>query len=222
MNKIILSLILLVLNVFASEFPIEKAKIRSFGDSIQVNAKVIELQTLNSKKLYATAYIPVEYAQKIKVGQGAVIHTDTNTIKSALSKILPALDLQTQRIVALLDISSYKDLFFINQYLPITLYLDKKDKYVSVKKSALSFYNNEWVVFVPVIDDEHKDHDGHEGHDEHEEENQVYDPRVIQIMAETDEFVGIYGLEENEEYVSDKSYYIKSMLLKSSLDEHGH
>jgi hypothetical protein len=45
---------------------------------------------------------------------------------------------------------------------------------------------------------------------------------VVKILKKFDDYVAIEGLNEHEDYVSDKSYYIKSLLLKSSLGGHGH
>lgn len=59
-------------------------------------------------------------------------------------------------------------------------------------------------------------------HDEHEEDAIQYEARVIEIITQDDDYVAVNGIESGEEYVSDKSYYAKSMILKSSLGEHGH
>jgi len=70
-----------------------------------------------------------------------------------------------------------------------------------------------------------KENDAHESHDEHKDEDEhedSFEARVVKIITQDDEYVAVEGLNEGEEYVSDKSYYAKSMMLKSSLDEHGH
>jgi len=120
-----------------------------------------------------------------------------------------------------------------------------------VKKSALTLFNGEWVVFVEKGHEESDDgkeethghddhdHDAHkeekededhkneaheeeeEGHDEHEEES-PYEAKIVQVIAYTGEYVAVEGLEAGEEYVSDGVYFVKSMILKSSLGEHGH
>ena len=61
----------------------------------------------------------------------------------------------------------------------------------------------------------------HEGH-KHEEEEVPYVAHVVEILGEDANYVAVKGLEVGEEYVSDKSYYVKSLLLKSSLGGHGH
>jgi hypothetical protein len=165
------------------------------------------------------------------------------------------------------------------------LSIGEPKSYLAVKKSALSFFNNEWVVFVPEHHeeeghdekhdkkedakhqeddahaghdhashkeeshekDDHKGHDhakeekehdnhgehedaGHDekeehkghGHDEEEEEEVPYGIKVVKILKQNENWVAIEGLAEHEDYVSDRSYYIKSLLLKSSLGGHGH
>jgi hypothetical protein len=71
---------------------------------------------------------------------------------------------------------------------------------------------------------EKESHDSHEGHgnEEHADEEVMYEPRVVEIITEDNEYVAIEGLELDEKYVSAKSYYVKSLLLKSSLGGHGH
>jgi multidrug efflux pump subunit AcrA (membrane-fusion protein) len=124
---------------------------------------------------------------------------------------------------------------YLNQYVGATIYTQKDQNYLSVKKSALTFFQNEWVVFVPVQkkpsakQEEHKEH-GEHGEDEHEKdgehdedkESSTYEARVVEIITKDDDYVAIRGLEVGESYVSDKSYYVKSMLLKSAIGEHGH
>ena len=117
-----------------------------------------------------------------------------------------------------------------------------------MKKSALSFFNNEWVVFVPNEDEhhdeeegehheeesvhmdehgdegteDHEEHDGEEEHGGHNEEEAPYTLEVVKIITQDEDYVAIKGLHEGEEYVSDKAYYVKSMILKGSLGGHGH
>ena len=95
-------------------------------------------------------------------------------------------------------------------------------------KSSLTFLKNEWVVFVKEEEHEHKKVEHHEEHedDEHEhhhEEIEIpYEPKIVRILAEDEKYIAIDGLEVGDEYVSDKPYFIKSLLLKSSLGGHGH
>ena len=72
-----------------------------------------------------------------------------------------------------------------------------------------------------TLNDTHDAHAGH-GHNEHEEEPKPYKARVVSIIAYAGDYVAINGLEVGEEYVSDGVWFVKSMLLRSSLGEHGH
>ena len=191
---------------------------------------------------YIKSFLPLEYAAKVKIGQRVVVHYADKEVLSHVTQIMPEVDQTTQRIVILSSIDDKTVELYINAYLGATLYFDTTDKFVAVNKSALSFFNNEWVVFVPEHHDEHDDgHDDHnddetrrgramslpDAHDEeehghHEEEEVPYDIKVVKIIRQNEKWVAIEGMKEHEDYVSDKSYYIKSLLLKSSLGGHGH
>jgi multidrug efflux pump subunit AcrA (membrane-fusion protein) len=203
------------------------------------------------------SYVPMNYVSDVKVGQEGKLLYGGKNYKMHISQILPELDEQTQQMVVLSSLDESVTNLFVNAYVDSKLSIGEPKSYLAVKKSALSFFNNEWVVFVPehheeeghdehehhdahnddetrrghapvltrVHDEkEHDDHDEHEGHghDDHEEEEVPYDIKVVKILKQNENWVAIEGLAEHEDYVSDKSYYIKSLLLKSSLGGHGH
>lgn len=174
------------------------------------------ISVTKSQAFYLKSFLPLEYANKVKIGQKIVIETNTKNIVSNVTQILPNVDEKTQRIVLLSSIDEITDNLYINAYTSATLYFKSTKKYVAVEKSALSFFNNEWVVFVPKEEELQEDAHDNLGHEE------AYEVRVINIITQDEEFVAVEGLELDEEYVSDKSYYVKSQLLKSSLGEHGH
>ena len=220
---------------------------------------------------YIRSFLPLEYASKVKVGQRIIVKYAQADIVSHVTQIMPEVDQTTQRIVILSSIEDKNIELFINTYVSATLYFDASVSYVSVEKSALSFFNNEWVVFLPTEekgngkseigngeehasdhegvehgeeehgkheseahedDDHEEEHGAHEGeaheddnhdeHGDHEEHEVSYEPRVVAVVAQDETFAAVKGLEAGEEYVSAKSYYVKSMILKSSLGEHGH
>jgi len=182
---------------------------------------------------FVKAYIPLRFANGLQLGQKGVINYNDKLIAVRLTQILPELDATTQRIIALFSINTIGETFYTNTYVPLTLYFNAGKKYVAVKKSALSFFQNEWVVFTPkseheVKEEDHDEHSGeeheeHEGGEENEESEEVpYTVTVVDIITEDDEYIAVKGLNEGEKYVSGKSYYVKSLLLKSSLGEHGH
>jgi multidrug efflux pump subunit AcrA (membrane-fusion protein) len=233
------------------------------------------------------SFIPLKYATKIRVGQKGSIRYGEEEYKMHITQILPTIDQQTQKMTVLSTLEKPVNNLFVNTFLDSKLFLGAGKSYLTVKKSALSFFNNEWVVFVPEHHEdehhdkhekhndhenhahdehndhetrrgrasvpthaqnekEHKKHNDHENHahdehndheirrgrasvpthanneEDHEEEEVPYDIRVIKILKEHNGYVAIEGLKEHEDYVSDKSYYIKSLLLKSSLGGHGH
>jgi ABC-type Zn2+ transport system substrate-binding protein/surface adhesin len=144
----------------------------------------------------------------------------------------------------------------INAFTEMEISLAPYTEAVMVKKSALTLFQGEWVVFVESHHEGeehegeeahgHEDHDDHakeeeahenesdhahkegeehddEGHGEHEEHEEAsYAPQVVEIIAYNGDDVAIKGLKVGEEYVSDGVYFVKSMILKSSLGEHGH
>ena len=163
------------------------------------------------------SFIPLKYATKIRVGQKGSIVYGEEEYKMQITQILPTIDQQTQKITVLSVLDKPVHNLFVNTFLDSKLFFGEGKSYLTVKKSALSFFNNEWVVFVP----EHHEDDKH-GHDDHEEEEVPYDIKVVKILKQNSKWVAIEGLEEHQDYVSDRSYYIKSLLLKSSLGGHGH
>ena len=200
------------------------------------------ISIVKDQAYFIKSYVPLEYANVLKVGEKIVMNYNNKNITAHITQILPEVDEQTQRIIILSSIDEKVDGLFINSYVSSTLYYDVKKHYIAVKKSALSFFQNEWVVFVPTQEeeheedeheghdhadealdkhDEHDDHNEHAGHNEHEEKI-AYAPVVVEIITQDEEYAAIKGLALGSEYVSDKSYYAKSMILKSSLGGHGH
>ncbi len=170
--------------------------------SISQNTQIISL--VKDKAYYLKSFLPLEYASKIKIGQKIVMHENGKNIISHVTEILPNVDATTQRIVLLSSIDEKVQNLYINAYTSATLYFGASKSFVCVKKSALSFFDNEWVVFVPT--------------DGQGDEN-PYEIRVVEPVIADESFVGVKGIEEGEEYVSGKSYYVKSMLLKSSMGD---
>jgi len=218
------------------------------------------------ESLLVKSFIPMHYVEEIRLGQKGIVFYGKHTYPIRIAQILPKLDETTQQIVVFSSLEERAKNLFINAYTRAKLTIGEPKKYVAVKKSALSFFNNEWVVFVPKEhekEEHHEDqeahidthkghnHENHEGHDHdshneedeehhehehdthdneesenehghHEEQEVPYEIRVVNVIEHDKEYVAIEGLEEGERYVSDRSYYIKSLLLKSSLGGHGH
>ena len=180
---------------------------------ITENTKIVEI--IKEHSYYLKSFVPIKYADKIKRAQKATLNYLKRNISTKITQILPKVDTATQRIVVLSSIDANLSDLFIGAYVPATIYIAPHQKHLAVKKSALSFFNNEWVVFVPA-EEEHEEHE----HETHEEV--PYTPKVVKILEEDDDFAAVEGLKEGEPYVSDKCYYVKSLLLKSAMGEHGH
>jgi len=167
------------------------------------------------------SYIPLSYLNQIRIGLKGTLFYGGKSYTMHLTQILPALDEKTQQMVVLSTIDVAVKNLLVNAYVDSELSLGEEKRYLSVKKTALSFFNNEWVVFVPEHHEEDKPHK-EEKHEEHEEEEVPYEIRVVKIIKQNGNFVAIEGLKNHQEYVSAKSYYVKSLLLKSALGGHGH
>jgi len=230
------------------------------------------------KSILLKSFIPLRHASSINVNQKGEMFYEGKYYKIHISQILPEIDEETQQVVVLSTLDEKVEKLFINAFVATRFHVGEAKYYLSVKKSALNFFNNEWVVFVPKENkDEHDAHAGHDhakhdsvddhaghdhakhdsvddhaghdhakhdslddhtghdhakhdslddhaGHDhaKHEEEVVPFDIKVIKIIKQNQNYVAMEGLEEHEQYVSDKAYHIKSLLLKSSLGGHGH
>ncbi len=219
-----------------------------------VNAQT-ELVTLVSQNAYyATAYISASHAMHVSKDTKGWIQIADKSFDASFVQLLPNIDQETQRAKVLFRIENSPSNLLLGAFMQMDISLAPTQKVVMVKKSALTLYKGEWVVFVEKEHEkaehhdeksdhnhdeetaEHDEHDNHkeeeshadhdtdkgeEDHDEHEEEA-PYEAKVVEIITYVGDEVAIKGLNVDEEYVSDGVYFVKSMLLKSSLGEHGH
>ena len=189
--------------------------------AVKVNEALISI--VKEQAFYVESYLPLEFASSVKVGQKLVINYNDKKTVSHVREVLPELDTKTQRVVVLSSIDEKVESLFINSYVSSRLYFDINKEYIGVKTTALSFLNNEWVVFVPKEEHHEESKEHHDDEDEHHDENEApFEAKVVEVITQDDEFSAIKGLELGEEYISAKSYYVKSMMLKSSLGGHGH
>ena len=195
--------------------------LKPLHSSVSTDEAIVSI--VKNQAYYIESYLPLEYATKVKIGDKVVAEYVDKPLHSSVTQILPQVDETTQRVVVLSSVDEAPTPLFLGLYLQAKLYFSQGETLVAVKKSALTFFQNEWVVFVPnkeAHEEEKEDHANEEGEEHHEEPS--YLPRVVEILTSDEDYVGVVGLREGEEYVSDKSYYAKSLLLKSSLGEHGH
>ncbi len=205
-----------------------------------VNAQTLLMTLVNQSAYYAIAYLGVQDAMRVnKETKGWIRVADTN-YPTHFVQLLPNIDPETQRAKVLFQIDKSPSNLLLGAFVEIDISLAPTQNVVMVKKSALTLYKGEWVVFTEneheeaghheeksdheneeASHDEH-DHDAHGGHDEHEEEEAPYEANVVEVITYVGDYIAIKGLKAGEEYVSDGVYFVKSMLLKSSLGEHGH
>ncbi|WP_457749680.1 efflux RND transporter periplasmic adaptor subunit [Sulfurimonas sp.] len=178
------------------------ALLKPLHSSVRTDEALVSI--VKNQAYYIESFVPIEYAQKINIGDKIVAEYAGKEILTHATQILPKVDEITQRVVVLSSVDQKVDALFIDVYVKATIYFADAKSYVAVKKSALSFFNNEWVVFIP--------------NDEKNEEI-PYLPQVVKIIAQDEEYVAVEGMKLGEAYVSAKSYYAKSALLKSSLGD---
>ena len=229
-----------------------------------VTAQTLLMTLVNQSNYHAVAYISVENAMKVTKDTKGWINIVNKKYPSSFVQLLPTIDAETQRAKVLFSIENSPSNLLLGAFNQMDISVAPYTDAVMVKKSALSLFKGEWVVFVEKEheeaghheeksdhdhDEEKTEHDahasdkGHEaheeehgedeaeeheeghggGHGEHEEHEEApYMAKVIEIIAYAGDYVAIKGLTKDEEYVSDGVYFVKSMILKSSLGEHGH
>jgi len=245
-----------------------------------VNAQTLLMTLVNQNGYYAVAYLSVKDAMQVTKETKGWVNIANQNYPSHFIQLLPNIDTETQRAKVLFQIEDSPSNLLLGAFTEIDISLAPTQNVIMVKKSALTLFKGEWVVFVEKEheeeahhdaksehdhDDEkaehdhdahqeenhkeevhgHEEHDheahkndkgheshetkehheveeGHEhgGHDEHEEV--PYEARVVEVIAYVGNDVAIKGLKAEEEYVSNGVYFVKSMILKSSLGEHGH
>jgi len=193
-----------------------------------VTAQTLLMTLVNQSHYYAIAYLGVDDAMRVDHQTKGWIAIDKSLYPTTFVQLLPSIDEETQRAQVLFSLDTNTSKFLLGSFRKMDISLAPLKEEVMVKKTALSLFRGEWVVFVKKEyeeeahheEEDHK-HDAHEH--EHEEHEEVpYAAKVVEIIAYAGDDVAIRGLKENEEYVSQGVYFVKSMMLKSSLGEHGH
>jgi biotin carboxyl carrier protein len=217
-----------------------------------VNVQTPLVTLVNQSGYYAVAYLGVENAMKVSGTTKGWVNIANKPYLSSFIQLLPNIDQETQRAKVLFKIEESPTNLLLGAYTQMDISLAPTQNVIMVKKSALTLFKGEWVVFVEKehedethhdeetnheehdhdthkkdenheahADDEHEEKEDEHGHNEHEEEV-PYEAKVVEIITYAGEYVAIKGLVEDEEYVSEGVYFVKSMLLKSSLGGHGH
>ncbi len=217
-----------------------------------VNAQTPLVTLVNQSGYYAVAYLGVDDVMKVSDTTKGWVNIANRQYPSSFVQLLPNIDQETQRAKVLFQIEKSPANLLLGAYTQMVISLAPTQNVIMVKKSALTLFKGEWVVFVEKehedephneeeaeheehdhdaheegeshethADDEHEEEEDEHKHDEHEEDA-PYEAKVVEIIAYTGEYIAIKGLAQHEEYVSEGVYFVKSMLLKSSLGGHGH
>ncbi len=207
-----------------------------------VNAQTAIMTLVNQNAYYAVAYLSIDDAMKITDKTTGWLTILAKKYTCRFVQLLPHIDKETQRAKVLFQIENSPKNLLLGAYTPMEISLEPYDNVLMIKKSALTLFKGEWVVFVENHHEEHKEdevehhhneheeenhnkndtHDTHDTHDEHDEEPSPYTPKVVHIIAYFGDYVAIEGLHKGDEYVSQGVYFVKSILLRSSLGGHGH
>ena len=201
-----------------------------------VSAQTPLMSIVSQNGYYAVAYLGVADAMKVTPETKGFVQIAGKNYPATFVQLMPVIDKETQRAKALFTIKETPRNLLIGMFTQMQFTLAPFDAAVTVKKSALTLFSGEWVVFVPVEtsheEEEHEAHgeETHEGEEEHGEEEHEhehheavpYAPKVVNIIAGFGDEVAVEGIGAGELYVADGIYFVKSMLLKSALGEHGH
>ena len=202
-----------------------------------VDAQTPILRIVKSRGYYAVAYMKIEDALKVDDQSKATVTLMNKHFSASFIQLYPQVDEETQRAKVLFALKGETGKLLLGVFVPIQVEIAPFIKAVTLKRSALTLFQGEWVVFVPKADDQEDEHkaaehhkedeaedEGHEGEEHHHDEaHEVpYAPRVVEILAYSGDRVALKGIKAGEDYVSEGVYFVKSLLLKSSLVEHGH
>jgi len=198
-----------------------------------LNAQTPIVSLVQESGYYAEAYLPVDVALKMdKEIQATLILADKHYPCKFIS-LLPQVDHETGQAKILFWIESAQDMLLLNAYTKMQINTKGKEEFVAIKKSALTLFQGEWVVFVP--NEEHHEEENEHAHEEHheeasehehehdgDEEELPYAAKVVEQLYTLEDFVAVKGIHADEAYVSDGVYFVKSLMLKSRLGGHGH
>ena len=172
-----------------------------------VDAQIPLATLVNQSRYYAIAYVSKENAMKVSKETKGWIDIANKSYPTHFVQLLPNIDEETQRAKILFQIQNAPSNLLLGAFTQINISFAPIDDVVMVKKSALTLYKGEWVVFIKT---------------KHKEEESPYEARVVHVIDYVGAYVAIEGIDVEEEYVSDGVYFVKSMLLRSSLGGHGH
>ncbi|BBG65318.1 zinc ABC transporter, periplasmic-binding protein ZnuA [Hydrogenimonas sp.] len=178
-NAIASQLASLGIDLHSLKKPTDTLTIKAHADGL-VNRLLVPLHTnltaetpiislVQSSGYYAIAYIGVAEALKMPKKVEGRLKIDGIGFDCRYLYLLPKVDEETQRAQMLFWIESEKKPLLLNAFAEMEIDLPPFDEYVAVKRSALTMFEGEWVVFTPRHTEEGEEHEAHEehGHEEH-------------------------------------------------------
>ncbi|WP_353662349.1 efflux RND transporter periplasmic adaptor subunit [Hydrogenimonas sp. SS33] len=166
---------------------------------------------------YAIAYLNIEDALHAPKGVKGRFTLGDESFACRYLYLMPGVDEETQRAQMLFWVESAKKPLLLNAYGEMRLQMPPYKTQTVVKRTGLTMLEGEWVLFVPAKEKEHEEEEEHEHH-----KALPYEPRVVEVLGTFGEEAAVRGIAPGEAYVSDGVWFVKSMLLKSELGEHGH
>ncbi|WP_200764017.1 efflux RND transporter periplasmic adaptor subunit [Nitrosophilus alvini] len=146
--------------------------------NLEARTSIAEL--VNESGYYAIAYVAVKDAYDLDNDVKGWLEIGSRRFKCSFEQLLPKVDEETQRAQVLFWIESDKEKLLLNAFGEMSIAVKPYKKYVAVKRSALTMFKGEWVVFVPAeeaefVEESHKDEEEHNheehGNDHHDEED---------------------------------------------------
>ena len=188
-----------------------------------VDAQLPLISIVNQNAFYAVAYLDVADAMHLDKQSSGELTYAQESYKAHFVQLMPVIDEETQRAKALFSLDSHPKNTLINTFSQMQIALPPYTKAVTISKGALSLFKGEWVVFVEKEHNEADEKEAHKAKEKSEEEDNEeaspYEPRVVEPIAYFGDRVAVKGLNAGESYVASGVYFVKSMLLKSSIGD---
>ena len=171
--------------IYAKKSALISKILKPINSSITKETNLIDLS--DKESLFLASYLPVKYISDLKDIEKITFKQNEKTITTKPKQILPKIDSKTKQIVIYSSIDDVSKELFIDMFVQATIHIKPKTSHLSIKKSALSFYDNDWVVFVPKKEEqEHHEEEEEEEEEEHDEHEEVmFEARVVEILDKT-------------------------------------
>ena len=130
-----------------------------------VDAQMPLMTLVNQSGYYASAYLGVQDAMHVTQDTKGWVKIADKSYAATFVQLLPNIDEETQRAKVLFSIDDSPSNLLLGAFTEIDISLAPSRNVVMVKKSALTLFNGEWVVFT---EKEHENAEHHEEKSDHE------------------------------------------------------